>query len=192
MSDSRSDITPPHHGLSPESGSERAATSSGMAGEPPSRDRRATDAADRKGRHRPTDRILNLLLLEAERNGRTGITVTVGSLTMTGTLIGTLAFCREMADRFATPIGGTEMDAAFAEAFRSLVDDARDVAQGDRREPADPAAYQEAAEFLHLIDARYVTPAGILPLGRNGVLWRCRVADVTGWSLGDLMPPAHT
>jgi hypothetical protein len=156
------------------------------AAEPHHLARRAADFG-RVERHRPEDRMLDVLLLAAEREVRVGLTVVVGHVVVTGTLVGTLAYCRALADQFASAAGGTGMDEAFAESFRSLVDDAHDLAQGDRRSPADAASYERAVGFLHLADARYVSDAGLLPHGRRGVLWRCRVADVTSWSLGDLI-----
>ena len=107
---------------------------------------------------------------------------------MTGTLVGTLAYCRALADQFVSRLGGTVMDEEFAEGFRDLVDEAAGIAAGDRRHPPDPAAYEQSVAFLHLADARYVSPAGLLPQGRHGVLWRCPVADVCSWSIGDLIP----
>lgn len=150
--------------------------------------RRATDGVGRGGRSRPSDRALNLLLLAAERDVRVGLTVNVDGVVVSGTLIGTLAYCRALADQFASDAGGTEMDELFADSFRDLVDDAASVAGGDRRFPPDAAAYEQSVGFLHLADARYATASGLLPHGRNGVLWRCAVSDVSGWSLGDLAP----
>lgn len=155
-------------------------------GQFPSHGRRATDGVVREGRARPTDRMLNLLLLAAERDVRVGLTVTAGGVVVSGILIGTLAYCRALADQFASTAGGTEMDDLFADSFRDLVDDAAGVARGDRRNPPDDASYEQAMTFLHLADARYVGAAGLLPLGRHGTLWRCPVSDVSGWSLGDL------
>ena len=150
--------------------------------------RRATDGVERRERGRPPDRMLNLLLLAAERDIRVGLTVNVGGVVVSGTLIGTLAYCRALADQFASAAGGTEMDETFADSFRDLVDDAVGVAGGDRRNPPDAVAYQQAVGFLHLADARYVGGTGLMPMGRHGVLWRCPVCDVSGWSLGDLTP----
>ncbi len=158
------------------------------AGAPTPSGRRAADGAGRGGRPRSTDRMLQLLLLAAEREVRVGLTVTVGHVTVTGSLIGTLTYCRALADQFTTAAGGTGMDETFADAFRGLVDEAYGVAHGDRRHPADAAAYEQAVGFLHLADARYVTASGLLPAGRRGVLWCCRVDDVTSWSMSDLTP----
>ena len=151
--------------------------------------RRATDGGERAVRDRPTDRALQLLLLSAEREDpHVGLTVTVGSTVVTGTLVGTLSYCRAFADQFASAVGGTEMDDRLADSFHDLVEDAVSRAHGDRRFPPDTAAYEQSVLFLHLLDARYVTASGLLPHGRHGVLWRCAVCDVTGWSLGALTP----
>ncbi|MHB1225227.1 MAG: hypothetical protein ACYC2G_14465 [Gemmatimonadaceae bacterium] len=155
-------------------------------GQFPSHGRRATDGVVREARGRPTDRMLNLLLLAAERDVRVGLTVTAGGVVVSGVLIGTLAYCRALADQFASTAGGTDMDDLFADSFRDLVDDAAGVARGDRRHPPDDASYEQAMSFLHLAEARYVGASGLLPLGRNGILWRCPVSDISGWSLGDL------
>lgn len=175
---SRAEQVPALRPATPDLGSDAAAGAS--AG------RRAADGAGRGGRSRPVDRVLQILLLAAERDVRVGMTVTAGGMMVTGSLIGTVAYCQALADQFTTGAGGTGMDETFAEAFRGLVDEAYGIAQGDRRQPADAAAYEQAVCFLHLADARYVTPSGMLPVGRRGVLWCCRVEDVTSWSLSDL------
>lgn len=158
------------------------------AGRFPSHGRRATDGVMPPvvGRPRPNDRMLNVLLKAAEREVRIGLTVTVGGIVVTGTLIGTLAYCRALADQFASSAGGTDMDDLFADSFRDLVDDAAGVARGDRRDPPDAVSYEQSVGFLHLADARYVGASGLLPHGRHGILWRCPVSDVSGWSMGDL------
>jgi hypothetical protein len=149
--------------------------------------RRASDGGARGSMGRPTDRTLALLLHAAERGTHVGFTVaTTDGVVVTGTLVGTVDYCRALADQFTAVEGSTAMDESFAEAFRTLVDDAYHIAQGDRRATPDAAAFEHAVSFLHLVEARYVSAATFLPHGRHGVLWRCRVADVTSWSLGDL------
>lgn len=150
--------------------------------------RRASDCASpTAGDVRPADRALSLLLLAAERDVRVPMSITAGGVVVSGTLIGTLAYYRAFADQFTSAIGVTEMTEGFADAFRDLVDEAADVARGDRRDPPDPASYEQAVAFVHLEEARYVGQAGVLPHGRHGVLWRCPVADITGWSVGELI-----
>lgn len=154
---------------------------------PPSRraaDRRGSEASDPRAR-RP-DRALHLLLLAAERDTRLGVAVCVGGVVVSGRLVSTKTYARAVADHFLSATGATAMDSAFAEAFGELVDDATDVAQGDRRATPDAAAYERALGFLHLAEARILSGAGVLPHGRHGVLWRCRVIDVDGWAVGEL------
>ncbi len=157
---------------------------------PPPVGTRASDGGERiprQRRERRSDRALNLLLLAAERGVRIGMTVSVGGVIVTGTLVGALAYCRALADQFASVTGGTDMDETLADSFRDLVDDVSRVSSGDRRNPPDPVSYEHSMSFIHLANARYVSgSAGLLPHGRKGVLWRCPVSDVSGWSLGDL------
>jgi hypothetical protein len=149
----------------------------------------ARRAADRgaAGGDRPRDRTFALLLQAAERGMHVGLTVaTSDGVLVTGTLVGAVEYDRALADQFTATHGGTDMDAEFADAFRSLVDDAYGAARGDRRATPDAAAYEQATAFVHLVEARYVSGPTFLPHGRHGVLWRCRVCDVVSWSLGDL------
>lgn len=146
-------------------------------------DRRGVGAGE--GRFRRPDRALHLLLLAAEREARLGVTVCSGGVVVSGRLVSTKSYARALADHFASATGATAMDPVFAEAFGELVDDATDVAQGDRRATPDAAAYELAVGFIHLMEARIVSGAGVLPHGRHGVLWRCRVEDVDGWAVGE-------
>lgn len=152
---------------------------------PPSpRPRAAIDPLERRGRPRPVDRTLDLVLLAAERGVRVPLTVSVNGSVVSGTLVGTVDYYRALADQLADDSGRTEMDEEFADAFRQIVDDGQ---QRVRQElGAEAAGEGRPLEFLHFAEARYISGSGFLPHGRHGVLWRCRVADVNGWSLGDL------
>ena len=133
------------------------------------------------------DRTLNVLLLAAERDMQMALTVSAGGGVVSGTLISTSTYYRTLADQFASAEGGTDMDELFAEAFRGIIDDARRASKAALGEWADGSGREPALEFLHMTDARYVSGSAFLPHGRQGVLWRCRAADVSSWSLGDLM-----
>lgn len=152
--------------------------------------RRASDPGPHTDAAPATDRTLNLFLHAAERGAQVGITLVLrGGAVVGGTLVGTVTYCQALGDRFASGSSGmTTMDERFAEAFRSLVDDAVEVAQGDRRQPADEQSYERALGFVHLLDARFLAGGALHPAGRHGVLWRCRASEVVGWSLGELLP----
>ena len=139
------------------------------------------------GPHRPVDPALELLLRAAEDDVQVGLTVAASGCVVSGTLISTMTYFRALADQFSTPSGSTVMGELFADAFRSIVDDAQqhvhDETLGD---DARAILRTDGHDFLHLSDARFIGGQGFFPHGRHGVLWRCRVADVSGWSLGDV------
>ena len=134
---------------------------------------------------RPVDRTLNELLLAVERDMQIALTVNINGSVVTGTLVSTAVYYRTLADQFVTAEGGTDMDELFAEAFRGIIDDASRLEEAASRGSADGGG--PPVEFRHLTDARFVSGGAFLPHGRRpGVLWRCRVADVSGWNLGDM------
>lgn len=147
-------------------------------------------ASSTAGHVHQVDPALELLLRAAEDDAQVGLTVAVNGCLVSGTLISTMSYFRALADQFSSPSGSTVMGELFADSFRSIVDDARqhlhdDLApQGAGDEQA--VIHGPGHEFLHLHDARFIGGQGFFPHGRHGVLWRCRVADVSGWALGDL------
>jgi hypothetical protein len=182
------DSSPPAEFVSPSSPAPEAGPGVTPETAPTVVERRGAEGADPHQRIGTGDRALSLLLLAAERNVRIGLSVSVRGIVVSGTLIGSLAYYRALADQFASAMGGTAMDEVLAASFSDLVDEAAGVARGDRRHPPDQTAYERSIAFLHLEDARYIGPAGVLPQGRHGVLWRCAVSEVSSWSLGDLVP----
>ena len=133
------------------------------------------------------DRALELLLLDAERGVHVPLTITTSGSVVTGTLIGSDEYFHAFVHRFTSADGTTGMDEPLADALRGVIDDAQRRTRLALDDHPTASADERAIEFLHLADARYVSGLGFLPHGRAGVLWRCRVADVSGWSLGDLM-----
>lgn len=142
--------------------------------------------AERRRAQPAVDRALELLLLDAERGVHLPLTITTFGSVVTGTLIGSDEYFHAFVNRFTTADGTTGMDEQLADALRGVMDDARRRTRLALDEHPTASADERAIEFLHLGDARYVSGLGFLPHGRSGVLWRCRVADVSGWSLGDL------
>ena len=154
----------------------------------PTRAPLAADARVERRRAQPAvDRALELLLVDAERGTHVPLTVTTTGSVVTGTLIGSDEYFHALVNRFTTADGTTGMDEHLADSMRGVMDDAQRRTHLALDEHPTASADERAIEFLHLADARYVSGLGFLPHGRAGVLWRCRVADVSGWSLGDLM-----
>ena len=144
------------------------------------------DRVERRRRPHPVDRALNLLLLEAERDVRVGLTVSVNGTVVGGTLIGRMEYFHSLASHFASHDGTTAMGELFASSLHGIVDDAERRSQEELHARDGVSDHDPVVEFLHLAEARYIAGSGFMPHGRHGVLWRCRVADVSGWSLGDL------
>jgi hypothetical protein len=110
------------------------------------------------------------------------ITLHVRGLVVTGRLISGETYWRETA---AELLEGAEdgpdlARQALAESMEGIADQYRD-AEGDPRRDDAPGP---RSTFLHLRDARTLTPGG--PVPTDGALWRGRVASVDGFKLGML------
>ena len=118
------------------------------------------------------DPALAMLVAAAARNdGELGITLTVPGGVVTGLLIGVNRYWREY--EAAGTSAGDEMSSMLREFF-TLPD------KGGAEEEAPGHVWRH----IHLREARYVT--GALESPENGMLWRGRLAQVSGWSIGVL------
>jgi hypothetical protein len=114
-------------------------------------------------------------MLDSDETNRSALSVTlqVGGVLVTGELIGHSRWRNELKAWLAT-IGG---DADSISHLVGVVEDEL-AAQGQTR-----------SNHLHLRDAKFITNyttsmEGIAPQGPERPLWRTRIADVQGWSLG--------
>ncbi|MET8585721.1 hypothetical protein ABZX39_33360 [Streptomyces collinus] len=115
-------------------------------------------------------------MLEDDKTDRSALSVTlqVGGALVTGELISHSRWRGEFKAWLAT-IGGS------SDVISGAVDAVEDV-----------LAEQDSArrlQFLHLRDAKFITNyagsmQGIAPQGPERPLWRARISDVQGWSLG--------
>lgn len=42
--------------------------------------------------------------------------------------------------------------------------------------------------YVHLSNARYIDPSGLIPT-EQGMYWRGRISEISGWSWGSMAPP---
>lgn len=117
-----------------------------------------------------------LSMLEEDKSNKSALSVTlqVGGILVAGELIGHGRWRDELKAWLAT-IGGS------SDVVSGVVD-----AVEQQREEADRDG---PMHFLHLRDATFLTncapgPDGVVPLGPGRPLWRTRISDVQGWSLG--------
>lgn len=114
---------------------------------------------------RGEDDVLGYFLRSVERdNGALNITIQIPGAILTGEAISARRYLRELSEFIGRPV---KME---------------DEPLEDRLPDFDEIPFPE---FIHLRDGRYVFGDRLVP-DHTGVLWRGRVADVTGYSVGTL------
>ncbi|MEU6054251.1 hypothetical protein ABZ829_28000 [Streptomyces xanthochromogenes] len=121
---------------------------------------------------------LSLLVAQSPENSA-GITLTVPGAVVRGELVGHEAWTAAWAVQMRALGRGTGV-----EAVAGIPDQVERLSAVIREEMGlDPAADAGHGEFLHLRNATIVTGAPGTSI--SGVLWRGRVSDVSGWSMGN-------
>lgn len=141
--------------------------------------------------------LVNVVNSTQGKESGPGVTLTVGGLMISGDLIPNWAWFDEVNDELvkATPRTSEEEAYGWGVLFTSYRDS---IKQMKAEEEAALAAaenlaprYQEALQgadttaFIHLRDAKVYHP-GQRPLPDNGMHWRGRLSEVSGWSFGKL------
>jgi hypothetical protein len=116
-----------------------------------------------------------LAMFDEDETNTAALTVTlqVGGVLVTGEMIGHGRWRNELKAWLAT-IGGSS----------DVISDMVSIVEQELAEQG-----QTRASHLHLRDAKFITNyggsmQGIVPQGPERPLWRTRIADVQGWSLG--------
>ncbi len=118
---------------------------------------------------------------QAEESGlRLGITLCVRGTVISGLVVGRDTWLEEFARL------GEEAPGEFAGVFTSTIQRALQEAALEQRESAQES---RRYHYLHLRDANILQ--GDTPIPHSGyLLWRGRIAEVSGWSLGTFEPPS--
>ena len=122
------------------------------------------------------DWFLQRMVAMANDGLSVGITLAINGQVISGTLISVAEYFRQYADSFLGAKGADGTPNEAHAAIAGLGDRAVVVRKGV---PVPP-------NYIHLKDARYVTPGGVMPA--NNMLWRGKINGVTGWSLGTFHP----
>lgn len=135
--------------------------------------------------------------LEERTESGTGLVLTVKGVVISGELIPAWQWHEELEQgiRDAHVRAGQDPEhAGFAELFKLAAESTRQRRDEQRAlEELDqlPQRYrdligqEERTQFIHLRDARVFSP-GNAGLPGNGLLWRGRLSEVSGWSFGKL------
>jgi len=107
------------------------------------------------------------------------ITLWVGGGVISGLLVSGKKFFDVYSDEFSQRFSSDD-----SEGMRDLI---RDLGKTYYEPVENPMA--DDTIFVHLLDAKFWTPSGSLPsIGNPGVAWRGRISQVTGYSLGQIVP----
>ena len=101
-----------------------------------------------------------------------GITLSLAGATITGTLVGGKKYFELFGKLASEGLAGSDED--------------RERMRASFSEPASlyESGDQSAPSFIHLVNAKIVHPTAFMP--NEGMLWRGRLAAVSGFSLGSL------
>lgn len=135
----------------------------------------------------PIDHVLADLvqLINAIGSVEIGVTLHASGTIVSGALISGRRYFDLVIERFRE--SNSEFGQVFSEWFKPVADVYRED-ESSRKEDDQPAP--RPVEFIHLRDAKTFGAGDSAPL--PGVLWRGRLSEISGWSIGnfgELAPP---
>ena len=104
--------------------------------------------------------------LVSDTDAEIHVTLAVGGGVVTGALISQVKWMRLSAESMNATVPGSGV----------IPDELGKMLVAETSEGTPP-------EYLHLRDARYISPSGMMP-ERPQMLWRGRISQVAGWSWG--------
>jgi len=125
--------------------------------------------------HHSPDFLLQHLVSIANSTGLSmGVTLTVGGEVISGQLVGGKEYFELLKEAFLTSTSNVK---GVGEAFGEMLDQYSQIYSAPPEDGAQPS-------FIHLKQARVFSP-GQTPMPSNGgLLWRGRISNVAGFSIG--------
>jgi hypothetical protein len=124
-----------------------------------------------------TDAILQFFVVMADTTGmNTGVTLNVGGLIISGTLVGMKEYFDSLVAGLRTARGNAMINEVLGERFNKFAEKASEIMTAPYKD------LWKEPEYIHLKNARWYTPGGAIPT--KGILWRGRLGAVDGFSLG--------
>lgn len=111
------------------------------------------------------------------------LTLQVGGLIVSGTVISGNKYFQEFSDQFCTAIVNDEI----RDDFRKYFSMNQDIYKGDRENNDNVPL----PSFIHVRNARFYHPGGDPLPSNGGILWRGRIAEVDGFFLGAFGAPTQ-
>lgn len=128
---------------------------------------------------RKVDWLLALLvnMVDTNLDFRVGVTLTVRGAVVTGQLISATRYFELFASKFGEGFQNEETGKGIAGVFQEYGAEARAAAARNTSELG----------FVHLVNTQHLSPgAPGLPTASDGILWRGRLSEVSGFMLGTI------
>jgi len=132
----------------------------------------------------PRDWILRFMLelLNRSDGNQIPITLTVGGTLITGMMIGVKDYYCLLGSQMRNMMAGT-VGETLETFYRSIGDKSQQQAKEEPQDEAQLFREKSGPNFVHLKNAQIATPQGLVPTDST-MLWRGRVSQVQGFSLG--------
>lgn len=131
-----------------------------------------------------TDWFLQSLVDFANDHGtETGVTLQIGGLLVSGTIIPGMKYFEEFASLYGS---GFKNDPELGAEYAKLIGSYKKYLEV----PPEDKDNKPLPQYIHLRNARFFAPGQQQPFGNEGVLWRGRITAVGGFFLGTLLAGA--
>lgn len=122
------------------------------------------------------DWFLQFLVNLANKNRfELDITLTVGGMLISGTLVGVRQYFDELSEFFADPFGSVKNPEIIKETFKQI---------GDQCACVSPSEQTETPSYIHLKNVNFLDAQNKLIPGKEGLWWRGRISEVQGFTPG--------
>lgn len=140
-----------------------------------------------KDRRHGIDYLLSTWVAVADKaDTGVGVTLSIGGTLVTGTITGVGAYIDGTMDALEASGGDwtylrEQLHDAVPDQPEDLPEDPDDLSDEQLLE-----LIKVSAAYVHLKDAKLITPMGIVPTSGSGVYWRARLDRIDGWCYGIL------
>ena len=136
------------------------------------------------------DPLLEVLITFADQGSEVGVTLHVGGSMVSGVVISGSKYYELLADLFQEGYERAGMSDAGAPMRDALMSVAKDLYSRSSEKPSNPDTEKPpmVRTFIHLRDAHFVDATGKQFYDAQrvaGLVWRGRLADISGWFLGN-------
>jgi len=121
--------------------------------------------------------LQNLVSFSNDWGIEMGITLQVSGVLVSGTLISGAKYFDEFAEQFS---GGFKEESELRVSFYKLISSYKNIYEVESQE----ANNRPAPEYIHLKNTKFFQPGQKAIPTNNGVLWRGRIREVGGFTLG--------